>query len=287
MAFNILNGADMSADASYSTGTKPADGAGTVDNLMIPKTNSNTLTNVTALTLVELISLMVESGHSVNIGGAGNALAVNALRFTHRGSGTVYWDGGTGGGEVTTSITVNSPQMAGDGAMQILGGNLSPANIIILNGLVTLGGSLAAVANVLMQAGRFVANDNSNAITRYQQNGGIGDCQMVITTALIFGGSFTQKIGRAVTNLIVGAGARVDYESAETIAVAYCAPGGFLDLSPKDGDRAKTVTVLYDPPGAEVRLSPLVTIGTRVPASADLLAAGLAQFGMIGPGSTL
>lgn len=287
MTMNILNGLDMNLDASWSTGTKPADGAGTVDDVIIPASNTGTLTSLTALTLVELLSLMIEAGHSPDIGGSGNGLAVNALRFTHRGSGTCWWDGGTGAAEVTTSITVNSPAMAGDGAMQVLGGNLAPAQLNILNGKVVVGGSCPSIGDIMMQMGRFVANDNSNTITRYQQNGGIGDSTMVITTALINAGTFTQRAGRAVSNLHVASGARVEYESAGTIAFASCAPGGFLDLSPQDGDREKTVTVLYAPPGAEVRRSPLVTVGTLIPASADVQAAGGVQFGTSGGGSGL
>lgn len=283
MAFDTLDGVDMNAGASYSGAALPID----ADDLVIPKSNTGTPTNVTALTLIELASFLVEAGHSANIGAAGVALAVNALRFTHNGNGTVFWDGGTGGGEVTTSITVNSPEMSGDGAMQILGANLAPAIVNILNGLVTIGGSCPAIGDVLFHNGKLVANDNANAITRFQQDGGIAVCQMVITNAFINAGLFTQKIGRAVTNLFVGPGAHVKYESAETIAAAYCAPGGTLELSPKDGDRAKTVTVLYAPPGSNVTYGPLVTVTTRVPASNDLLAAGFGQFGGGGGSSEL
>lgn len=282
MANPILNGADMSLLASYSGGILPVDG----DDLTIPKSNKNTLINIQALTAVELASCMIESGHELNIGGSGNALAMQTDRFTHRGSGTVYWDGGTGAGS-SGSITANSPNISGDGAIQILGANEPPNEINILNGLAVLGGALGNLAAVILHAGQMLANDNANTIAKYMQNAGEGICQMAITRAIINGGSFTQKIGRGINELSVCAAARVDYESAETIDTAYCAPGATLDLSPQDGDTKKTVINLFAPPGSRVHRSPLVEVTNLFPGSADLLAAGLAEFAGFGGSGAL
>lgn len=239
-ATNFTNGAVAATDTGIWDGSSSVD----VD------------INAAALTASDLAEVIVESDYSGNLGNSGTPLEFSADRFTFKGSGTLYFNNGSG--TATDDLFVDTPSgtvFLGDhananGITRIsllacknatLTSTLSATDLFINTGVNAVLQGSGTFANVWLAAGATVT---STATITHLYNGG---------------GTWTQtKGGAAIANMyLMSASAVVNYFATAQIARAIIFPGAMLEL--RKGPQPKDLVTGWVFPGGRLgRIDELV-----------------------------
>lgn len=236
---------------NWSLGAAPV----STNDVLFPATNSQDIdTSITTQDAIAVATMLIQSGCLINIGGSGNQLEIHATKVVHMGSGSVWYKSAQSAGGNTDLIVVNSPRLygtSGDPAMDLDDDGTSLINrLVVLRGYTRVAaaatGTIAKVEVCGIQA-YLSTLAGAGTFTTFTQTSGLSNLNNNVTTLEAFGGICTYAAGTIGSKIVVGAGARLIYNSTTTLPHVKVLPGGFVDFS-KDL-RSKTVTLLEVLPG--------------------------------------
>ena len=237
--------ADWNLGTAWVGGTAPA---GT-DTALINATAAVQDITTDLGTIAAIAKLDIRPGYTGKIGGAANYLTCSFDVIHHVGTAELWVSDAAG-----TTDDVFIQCLEPSTIVHLAGATMT--RIRLNRGNIAIDATMGAIA--LLTVGyvnsrgsdvKLAIDSNAGTVTEYIQNGGRVSAANVLTDAYINGGEFRQTGTKSITNLNVGPGARVNYDSSGTIAWLRCGPGSFTDL----GDRALTVTDSVFDPGSVVK----------------------------------
>jgi len=207
--------------------------------------------NPAAHTAVDVNSIYVGPGYTLNIAGTGSHFDISADKVHYQGSvGKLWLKDGAGTTDRVVVDSTDSNPLSHD-CVSLAGATFT--RLLVLRGMCTIEAS-CTVTNILVGSrtpgvieSKLVINTSAGAPTTAQQWSGVVSSNANPTTLTMFGGTWTQEQGGAVITNIIMYGGRLNLNHGGTYADVQHY-GGIIDCTQKGG--LKTFTNYQRSPGA-------------------------------------